>query len=264
MNIVLRELRSIRKSLIIWSVSMVFLIYVGMVKYAGFKEAGESIEEMMEGLPSAMKAIFGIGTLDLTQASGYYIVFFLYFSLLCGVHAIMQGAVVLSKEERDKTADFLFVKPVKRRKVITAKIIASVISVVVLNAVTWITSIFIVDIYNDGASINDIIRDMMLALFIVQLTFFAVGLFIGAVSESTKKATGLSTSILLSTFIMSVVVDMYSKLKFLKYFTPFKYFDGKDIFIHGFDVFYVSLSVLIIVVAIIGAYYMYEKKDLHV
>lgn len=264
MNMVLRELKSIRRSLIIWSVSMLFLIYVGMVKYSGFQGAGESIEDMMNGLPDAMKAVFGIGSLDLTKASGYYVVFFLYFALLLGVHAIMQGAVVLSKEERDKTADFLMVKPIKRHQVITAKIIASGISIVVLNAVTWIASIFIVASFNTGPSINGLIKDLMIALFMMQLIYFSVGLFVGAVSRSTKKATGISTGILLGTFIMSVIVDMYSKVDFLEYFTPFKYYDGKEIFLHGFDGVYILLSIVIICAAIVGTYKWYQKKDLHV
>lgn len=264
MNIIFRELRSIRKSLIIWSVSMMFLIYVGMVKYAGVREAGDSMEEMMSTLPKGMKAVFGIGSLDLTQVSGYYIVFFLYFALLGGVHAIMQGSVVLSKEERDKTADFLMAKPIKRHQVVTSKIVASLFAVVVVNLVTWVSSVVIVAQYNDGPSINGLIRDLMIALLILQIIFFSIGLLIGAMAPSTKKATGLSTGILLGTFIMSVVVDMYSKLDFLEYLTPFKYFDGKAIYKSGFDLFSLVLSAVIISVSLYFTYRIYQKKDLHV
>ena len=264
MNIILRELKSIRKSLIIWSSSMIFLIYVGMVKYSGFAEAGDSIEDMMASLPDSMKAIFGIGQLDLTKASGYYIVFFLYFALICGIHAVMQGAVVLSKEERDKTADFLLAKPVKRNQVITSKIIASLISVVVLNIVTWVSSIILVGIFNKGESINSEINKLMIALLLFQLVFLFIGLLVGAISRKTKKATGICTGLLLGSFLLSIIIDMYDKVDFLKYFTPFKYFDGKRIFLHGFDLEYIILSILIIIVSIVLTYKIYGKKDLHV
>lgn len=264
MNIVLRELKSIRKSLIIWCSSIVFLIYVGMVKYDGFSKAGESANEMMDSLPTAMKAIFGVGDLDLAVISGYYIVFLMYFVLVCGIHAIMQGAVVVSKEERDKTADFLLVKPVKRNQVLTAKIIASFISMVVLNAVTWIASILIVNIYNQGSPINDLIAKLMIGLFIIQMIFFSVGLVFGVVMKSTKKATSVSTAFLLSTFILSAVIDMYSKLDFLKFLTPFKYFDGKKIYMEGLQASNIILSLVIILVAITLSYVLYKKKDLHV
>jgi ABC-2 type transport system permease protein len=235
-----------------------------MVKYDGFSAAGESASEMMDSLPPAMKAIFGIGDLDLALVSGYYIVFLMYFVLLCGIHAIMQGSVVVSKEERDKTADFLLVKPVKRTQVMTAKIIASLISMVVLNAVTWITSILIVDIYNSGPSINDLIRELMIGLFIIQLIFFSIGLLIGVIMRTTKQATSISTAFLLSTFILSAAIDMYNKIDFLKFLTPFKYFDGKKIYIEGLNSTSIVLSLLIVCLAIASSYIIYKKKDLHV
>ncbi len=264
MNIILRELKSIRRSLIIWSSSIVFLIYVGMVKYDGFSKAGESANEMMASLPPAMKAMFGLGDLDLAVASGYYVIFLMYFALICGIHAIMQGAIVLSKEERDKTADFLMVKPVKRHHVISMKIIASLISLVILNAVTWIASVLVVDIFNEGPPINDLIAKLMVGLFILQLFYFSIGLLLGVVLRNTKKATGAATGFILGTFVLSAAIDMYSEIDYLKYFTPFKYFDGKLIYLEGLNPFNIGLSFAIIAVAVGISYFMFQKKDLHV
>ena len=41
------------------------------------------------------------------------------------VHAAMLGADIISKEERDKTAEFLFVKPISRNKIIISKLLGS-------------------------------------------------------------------------------------------------------------------------------------------
>lgn len=264
MNIVLRELKSIRRSLMIWSGGILFLIYVGMVKYDGFSKAGESANEMMAALPPAMKAMFGLGDLDLAVASGYYVVFFMYFVLISGIHAIMQGAVVLSKEERDKTADFLMVKPRKRTQVLLSKIVASLIAMTILNAVTWIGSVVVVAMYNQGPSINDLIGELMIGMFFIQLVFFAVGLLLSLVTTSTKQATGTATGILLGSFILSAAIDMYSKIDFLKYFTPFKYFDGKAIYLEGLDGLFILLSIVIVACALIATFVLFKNKDLHV
>lgn len=263
MNIILRELKSMRKTLVIWSGTIIFLIYVGMVKYDGFSKAGQSANEMMDALPKAMKAMFGLGDLDLAVASGYYVVFFFYFVLICSIHAIMQGAVVLSKEERDKTADFLMVKPIKRSQVLHAKVIASIIAILLINAVTWISSVLVVDIFNDGPSINDLIAKLMISMLILQFLFFSLGLLCGVFFD-TKHATGLSTGIVLGSFVLSAAIDMYQEIDFLKYLTPFKYFDGKMIFAHGIDMFHVLLSLVIIFMALFASYFFYENKDLHV
>ncbi len=264
MNIVLRELRANLKSLIIWSFSMIFLIFVGMVKYSGFQAAGQSAKELLDQLPMAMKNILGMNGLDLTSIAGYYAIFFLYFMLLAGVHAVLLGAVIISKEQRDKTADFLFVKPVIRSKVITAKLIAVFINLVVLNLVTLVSSIVFVQQYNKGEPIYNQIIKLIIALFILQLIFAAVGVVISSFTKNTKKATSIATTFLLSTFMLSVAIDVYDKIDFLKYFTPFKYFRAADLMRGGsLDSLFLFLSAIIIIGSTAFTYYIYNKRDIH-
>ncbi len=265
MNILLRELRANLKSIIIWSLSMIFLIYVGMVKYSGFEAAGQGINELFDQMPSAIKSIFGISGLDLTSISGFYGIFFLYFMLLGGIHAVMLGAVIIAKEERDKTADFLFVKPVVRARVITAKLTAAFINIVILNIVTLVSSILIVSIYNKGNSISSQILNLMLALFIIQVIFLALGAGIGAFTRNTKKSTSLASTILLSAFMLSVAIDLYKELDFLEFLTPFKYFKTAQVMGSGsFEPIYLLLSLVIITACTAITYLLYKKRDIHI
>lgn len=265
MNIILRELRSNLKSLIIWCTSMILLIYVGMVKYSAMSQSQSTFEEMLESIPEVMKAAFGIGQLDIYKIGGFYAIFFLYFVLLGGIHAVMLGATIISKEERDKTADFLFVKPVTREKIITSKTIAAIINIVILNLVTATTSIFFVDMYNTGDSITGEIIKIMLALFIIQMIFLSLGMVISALTKSAKRATSVSTAIILGAFMLSVAIDIYDKIENLKYFTPFKYFKANDLMMgKEFEASYIILSLSIIVAALTTTYILYKKRDLHV
>lgn len=265
MNIVLRELRANLKALIIWSLSMVFLIYAGLVKYSAFSGAGQDINQLMSQIPEAMRRILGMNGLDLTTVSGFYAIFYVYFMLLVGVHAVMLGAVIISKEERDKTADFLFVKPIPRSRVITSKLVAAFINVVVLNIVTWVSSIFIVAKYNKGEPINDQIARLMLALFIMQIIFLAVGAGIGAFARNTKKSTSIATAVLLAAFTLSIAMDLTDKIDFLRFLTPFKYFSTTQIVREGsFDLIYMLLSVVIIAGCTAATYAIYKKRDIHI
>lgn len=265
MNIVLRELRANLKALIIWSCSMVFLIYAGMVKYSGFAAAGQDVNQLMSQIPEAVRRILGMNGLDLTTASGFYAVFYVYFMLLVGVHAVMLGAVIISKEERDKTADFLFVKPIHRSKVITAKLAAALINIIVLNLVAWVSSILFVDMYNKGEPINDQIARLMLALFIIQVIFLAVGAGIAAFARNTKKATSIATAVLLAAFTLSIAMDLSNKIDFLRFLTPFKYFGTTQIVKEGtIDIMYLLLSAVIIIACTIATYMVYKKRDIHI
>ncbi len=263
MNIIRRELKSNLKSLIIWCVCQSLLIAIGMVKYSAFAETGDSINAIFESLPEAMKSIFGVGTIDLMSIGGFYAVFFLYFLLLGSIHAVMLGAVILSKEERDMTADFLLVKPVSRSKVIFSKISAGLINLIIFNIITTISSILFVGIYNKAASINDTILLMMAGLFISQVVFFTIGLGTSVITSNTKKATSLSTAVVLSTFMLSIAIDINHKLENLKYITPFKYFEGKTLLMDGrLDLVYILLSIGIVICITTITFVLYNKRDI--
>ncbi|MFS0862885.1 ABC transporter permease subunit [Fredinandcohnia sp. 179-A 10B2 NHS] len=264
-NLLFRELKAYRKSLIIWSVGIVFLIVAGMSKYAGLESSGESMNELMAAMPKSLQAIMGTGTLDLSSPIGYYGVLYLYLLLMATIHATMLGATILAKEERDKTFEFLFVKPITRTTVITMKVVAAVINIVIFNVVTLLSSIFFVDFYGNGENVIEDILMLMGGMFILQILFLTIGTAIASVIRKPKKAASFSTGLLLLTFMLSVAVDLSEKLDVLKYITPFKYFDAKNM-LNGeaFEPVYVMLSLLIIGILTVVTFAFYKKKDLNV
>jgi len=265
MNIFLRELKANRKALIIWCACMFALVGIGMLKYAGFSQSGEAVNELMNSMPNAVKAMFGIGLVNLTEVRGYYSIFFLYFILIGTVHASMLGANIISKEEKDKTAEFLMAKPATRNKIVTSKLAAAVVNILILNVTTLISSIIFVGHYSNGETINNVILKLMLAMFILQLIYMAIGTAIAAISKNSKISTSIATVILMFTFILSMAIDMNNKLEKLKYITPFKYFDGKNlVFGNGFDEIFLILSSIIFVVLILVTYSFYSKRDLNI
>jgi ABC-2 type transport system permease protein len=244
---------------------MIFLIYGGMVKYQAFQSSGEDAEKMLDAFPPAVKSAFGFNGLGVTKIDGYYAVFFLYFMLLCGIHAVMLGSVIISKEEKDKTADFLFVKPISRNKIINSKVIALLINIIIFNLVTLFTSIFFVNIYNKGESITNNIITLMLLLFILQLLFASLGMFIASISKNIKKATSISSIILLTAFILSIVIELYDKIDFLKYLTPFKYFPAATVMQNkNIEIQYFILSFALIIIFMSGTYIFTKLRDIHI
>ncbi len=265
MNILIRELQANLKSLTIWSTGMIFLIYAGMIKYSGFAGAGESVNELFNQFPSAVKSILGLGNLDISSIAGFYAVFYLYFMLLAGLHAVMLGAEIISKEEHDKTADFLFVKPVLRSKIVTYKLTAVLFNILVLNLTTLIASLVFVDMFNTGKAIDNIIFQLMLALFIIQLIFAAMGAGIAAVTKNIKKATSLSAAILMTAFIISVAIDLYKKIDFLTYVTPFKYFPAADIVMtSSYKTSSLIISFILITFFTFITYLFMDKRDIQI
>ncbi|MBM7613829.1 ABC transporter permease subunit [Alkaliphilus hydrothermalis] len=267
MNVFLREMKAHRKSLIFWSIGIVFMIAGGMGKYVGMSMAGseQTMNDLMNSMPRAMKAIFGVGTLDLSKVSGFYGVLFLYLVLMGAIHACMMGANIISKEERDKTSEFLLVKPISRKTIISSKLMATLANIIIFNLVTLASSFIFVNQYGKGEKMTEDIVILMMGLFLLQLIFMSIGTAIAAISKKPTKAIGLSTGILMISFLLSIAIDMNSKIEPLKYFTPFKYFEAKNLMYGGgLEPVFVILSVGIITVLSIATYYFYQQRDMNV
>lgn len=265
MNIYLREMKAHRKSLIIWCIAVSFFTAMAMMKFSAFKDSGDMVNEMMSSMPEAFKAMFGVGVINLTDIKGYYAVCFLYFALMATVHSAMIGANIISKEERDKTVEFLLTKPISRIKIITSKILAAVTNILILNITITIASIVAVKMYDPSKAVSKDIAILMTAMFILQLIFVSIGLGIAAISKNPKRASSMTTGILLFTYIISMAIDMNSKLENIKYITPFKYYDAKNlIFGDGFSLVFNIISIVIICVMIALTYVFYSKRDLNI
>jgi ABC-2 type transport system permease protein len=266
MNIFLKELKSHRKSLIFWSIGVFLMVVSGMAKYSAYSSAGQSINDLVADIPKSLKAVLGFNALDLTKVSGYYGILFLYLLLMATIHAAMLGATIISKEERDKTSEFLFVKPVSRTTIITAKLLAAFTNIVIFNLVTFVSLIIILAKYNSaGEAINGDIALTMAGMFFLQVLFMVIGSALAALKKKAKTAASLATGVLLLTYILSIAIDLNEHIEGLKYLTPFKYFEAKNVMYGGgLDVIFVILSVVLIVVLSFVTYLFYKKRDLNV
>lgn len=266
MNIFLKELKSHRKSLIFWSIGVFLMVSSGMAKYAAYSSSGQSINDLVADLPKSLKAVLGFSALDLSKISGYYGILFIYLLLMATIHAAMLGATIIAKEERDKTSEFLFVKPVSRNTIITAKLLAASTNIVIFNLVTFVSLIILIGKYNsDGEAVNVDIAITMVGMFILQVLFMFIGSALAAVKRKPKTAASLATGILLLTYMLSIAIDLNEHIEGLKYFTPFKYFEAKNIMYGGgIEAIFVVISVVLIVALSIVTYVFYKKRDLSV
>lgn len=265
MNLFLREMRANRKSLIIWSIAVIFMVAAGMSKYGALSGSKQSLNELIGQMPKSLQALMGIGTLDLSTAVGYYGILFIYLVLMATIHALMLGANIVAKEERDKTSEFLLVKPISRNQIMTAKLAAALVNVVIFNLITLFTSIKVVAAYNDGQAPTKDILLLMTGMFILQLLFLFLGTGIAAISKHPKRAASIGTVVLLATFIISVMVELNSKLESLKYITPFEYFEAKNLLANGsLDPIFVTLSVFLIACFVTVTYLFFKKRDMNI
>jgi ABC-2 type transport system permease protein len=264
MNIFVRELRANLKSLVIWCVITTLLITIGVSKFSAF--AGDpNMLVMLDSIPEPMLDALNMNTFNLTTLSGFYGVMFIYFSLLGGIAAAMWGSDIISKEERDRTVEFSLVLPVSRSRVITGKALAALVNCIAFVLITWAVSLVAVQAYNPDQAFFDFLALEMQAMLAIELIFLAVGLLLGSAMKRYKLSGSIAVGIILVTYFISIISAMQEQLGFLKYFSPFKYFDAGALFRNGqLDGAYLALSAAIIVACLAGAYWTYSKRDLYI
>lgn len=264
-NLYFKELKSNWKSILFWSLGVVVFLLIGMSKYQGFVNAGQPIDQVFSDLPEAFGAVFGLNTIDLTQASGYYAVTVLYVSILLAVQAVLFGAGIMAKEETDKTAEFLYSRPITRTEGIATKSLFAVSVILILNIITTIATIIIVGAFTEEPSITRDILFLAPAVFFIQAMFLFIGLAFASIMKKPKRSRMLASAVLLVAFVFSTAVDISDKYDFLRYFSPFKYFDAKEIFLAGhYNIGYIIIALVFMAVIFLISKIAFKKRDLDI
>ncbi len=262
MNVFIREMRDHLKGLIIWSVVILVFMLMVFVEFEAYYENPE-MAEILDVVPRGMLEAFGMYGANLTTINGYMSIVALYLYIMLGIFAVLLGNSIIGKEERDKTGEFLMSMPIKRYQVLRSKVGAAVLNCLLLTLIAGIGIAIAVYQYSPDRENFEYISRILVAAFIIQMIFLSLGLFIAASSKAFKKSSALSVALVIITYIISVIQTLSDSVDFLKYFTPFKYYQASEILQNnGFQGIYIGLSVIIVLVANFGVFYVYPRRDL--
>jgi ABC-2 type transport system permease protein len=262
MNVYLREIRSGLKSLIFWSLGVLLFLAASAQKYSALSLDPASLNIMTQ-LPKALQDMFGVGYLDFAKLSGFYGMIYPYMVLMAAVHASMLGAVIVSKEERDHTSEFLYAKPAARLGLLEAKALAALTAAMILNLVIWAISWAM---FGKEPGMPGTIAMLMAGLFLTQLVFLSLGVAAAAGFKRPKAATGIATGAMLAAYILSIAIDVSGNLGALKPLTPFEYFDARRIIgrDEALNPWYVLLCLALTAALTLWACLRFNRRDLKV
>ncbi len=264
MNIFQRELKANLRSLITWGVILVLFTVVGLSKFSAY-EGNPELVAILDSMPSAVIEAFQFRAFNLTTVTGFFGIMFSWLALLLSIAAAMWGSGIITKEERDKTVEFALTLPVTREGVVTSKALAALINCVVLQVITGGATLLGVMQYQPGREFYEFFALSMVALFIIQMVFLAVGLLLGCAIKRYRVVGSLTVSIILVTYFISIISALDEDLEFLKYFSPFTYFNPATLLNESkIDLSFVVLSLAIIAVSVFFAYISYSRRDLYI
>lgn len=262
MNILMRELRINRINLLVWTVILAGLCILVMAFFPSLARQAATLEKVMSSLPRGVLLAFGLQKISMVDIMGFYATKqYTTVTLFGSIYAILLSSSMLSKEESDKTIEFLLSKPASRREIVTSKLLAIIILILILNLLITLAMYITLSVVKTQAFNMKIFLLLSIGSFLLHLTFAAIGYLLSALARH-KSLTSLALAIVLVTYFLGIASALSSKLDFLKYLSPFKYVDAVDILTRvTIPADYLLLIAIINVTAITLTYIIYQRKD---
>jgi ABC-2 type transport system permease protein len=264
LNLFLRELKNNLKGTILTSLVVVSYIAFSLLIYSSMKENISKITDFYYIMPESFQVAFNFHLNQWDNVLGYYVTYFVYFvPIITGCYSIILGAKILSKEEQNKTAEFLLSRPISRNQIISSKLLTFLIHILGINLLAFSTGLIGCGIVSDWEFNLKSLVILHTYGCLICLLFGFTGFFITVVMKRAKAITGIGIGIVLVTYFFDVMIRVFGKVQFLLYITPFKYIDLEA---HspnyGFDtwrlIYFIAVSGLLILLS----YLFYRRKDI--
>ncbi|MBI9098374.1 MAG: ABC transporter permease subunit, partial [Spirochaetaceae bacterium] len=144
-NIYKMEMRRNLKSFTIWTASICGMLFFGMLFYPAINQDGllNQMEALFENpMMKGMLAAFGADVSSLGSLMGFYVTYNSIYNVVLGcIFASILAGNLLAKEEAEKTAEFLFTRPVSRTVIFLSKTAVLFTYVTLLSLLFFLISI---------------------------------------------------------------------------------------------------------------------------
>ena len=261
MTLVKHELKRGKIPFLIWTIAISFLLGVCVFLFPEIKGEMGEVGDMFSSMGSFTQA-FGMDKLNFGTLIGYY-------AIECGNVLGLGGAFfaaliavgIISKEEKDRTAEFLLTHPVGRIRILAEKLIAVFIQLFAMNLIVYAVSVG--SMYAIGEEVPwKELNLMHLAYFILQIEI--AGICFGISAFLRRGSIGIGLGIATILYFLNLIGNITEKAEFLKNITPFGYCDGADIVSEGsLNMGRIAVGMVICAVFVVGAFAKYPKKDIH-
>ncbi len=260
MSILRHSMKQGRNMLIIWTSVIAFMLAVCILIYPEMGSQMSEINSMFSDM-GGFSAAFGMDKINFGEFIGF-------FGVECGnvlglggaFFAALLGISALAGEEREHTAEFLLTHPVSRRRVVTEKLCAVLLQIVIMNvAAITVTSLCVLAI-GETPDIK-LLALLFLAYIMLQAEIAAVCFGVSAFISRGGFGVGLGLTALL--YFLNIIANLTKEAGFLKYITPYGFTDSSYIITNaGIEVKYLSVGIIFTAVGIAAAYFKFEKKDI--
>ncbi|HHV54740.1 MAG TPA: ABC transporter permease subunit [Firmicutes bacterium] len=268
-----REIQAGRNAWLAWTIPVCLLILLVMWVYPSVVASGAAWDQYLNQLPEQFRLAFGLDRLNITDPIGFFATEgYLFIQLLGGMYAAILGATLVSKEEAEKTAEFLLTKPVRRSSVVTGKLAAGLFYITLYTLVAAAVTCFSFLAFVDQAYSPAVLGRLFGGAYLVALALGALGLITSVLPAPAggrlgpvrvRGAVPAAVGAVMGFYFLGIASGVSPRLDWLRYLSPFKYADAADIIASGGPgIFDVVVLAGVAVLAVLATYVVYGRKDI--
>ena len=257
-----REFKTNLKSFILWTSILIgiFLVVFLVYPFIITDDTVKTLDEMMKVFPPEILKTFNMDLSSINSAYGWLkSEGFMFVLIIIGIYSSILGSNIVLKEEYDKTIEYISYLPIKRKTILTNKIIVSIIYIISMTLILGIFNYIALILSGDFNQKQYIL--LSITPIFVALPLFAINLFISTFMH--KKTFGLSLGIVFIFYILNILSELSDNVNFLKYFSIYTLADTRNV-ISKIEInpLMAILSTVITSIFLLATYIRYEKKEL--
>lgn len=261
MNVFLQEIKQNRNSTIVWVIALIAIAAMYISIFPSIS-ANADIANVTRNFPEAFKKTFGIPDDFLSAFPSLYALVLNLVLLTGAVQAMNLGTGIVSKEVRDKTAEFLLTKPVSRASVMRQKLLTVFTLVLITDLVFYAASWGLIQALIEDPFKFETFFISSMSLFFVQSFFLSFGFLLGSVLPKVKSVIAVSLPAVFGFYIIGMLDTLIGEEK-IKFLTPFKLFNVNALTAGGgYELGMLVYLAVLMIGAVLTSFVVYQKKDI--
>ena len=264
-NLYSKELKQNRRNLVIWSAIVISLTIIIMSAFPYMKDIGDELSNIMSSMPEGMKKAMGLDEQSFNSILGMYNSYYgVYIIVLLSIYTSSTGATIVSKEEKNKTAEFLMTKPISRETIFGTKLLVLFTLTLTAFLVQTITALIFTIAFGEQVQWS-VFATMHTHGLILILFFTCVGLVLSMLIKPKKNFMGMAVGIVFGSYFLNTIAKVADTVSWIGYISPFHYLDfAVTDPNYSINFSRVGIMLFVSILLMIVSYKIYEKKDISV
>lgn len=215
-----------RRSMLWWSVGVAAYVVLIVAVYPSVRDAS-GMEELLDQYPESLRAMMGIGDIDLGSGAGYLAaeLFGFMVPLFVVILAVGGGADAVAGAEERGALDLLLSHPVARRAVMLQHGAVVALQSLTLGLVVTFVLLVAEPVVDLELSFVNLVGTV-LGVVLLGVLFGWTALALGAALGSKGLALGVSSALVAAAYVAATLPELVDGLEPLRWVSPYWYGTG--------------------------------------